>query len=278
MAKAEAEKAAEAEAAAQAAAAAAAAAPLPPWTGTSSSRTCLPRRRPPRLPPSPPKDDGVGFFDDLDANGGVPKPPEPLRRLPRPSPSPRRPRRSPLGVRRSSRAAAAAAAAAEPAEIMDASDALVQRALVVGDYRGAVDACVAAGRHADALVLASVGGAELWEETRAAHIAANAQKPYTCASRRRSCRMTSRARRLALACQVARDARDLCARMHRRRSGARSRACSRAGWPPRGTRTPPLCATCAPGTWTPSGTGSARSRPGRCRRRRCTRCSRRRWC
>ena len=54
----------------------------------------------------------------------------------------------------------------------------MQRALVVGDYRGAVDACVAAGRHADALVLASVGGAELWEETRAAHIAANAQKPY----------------------------------------------------------------------------------------------------
>ena len=77
---------------------------------------------------------------------------------------------------------------------------------------------------------------------------------------------------------VARDAASKCT-SHRRRSGARSRACSRAGWPPRGTRTPPLCATCAPGTWTPpSGTGSARSRSGRCRRRRCTRCSRRRWC
>ena len=76
------------------------------------------------------------------------------------------------------RAAAMAAAANEPAEIMDASDAAVQRALVVGDYRGAVAACVAAGRHADALVLAHAGGAELWEETRAAHIAANVTRPY----------------------------------------------------------------------------------------------------
>ena len=61
---------------------------------------------------------------------------------------------------------------------MDASDAEVQRALVVGDYPGAVAACVAAGRHADALVLASVGGTELWEKTRAAHIAANISRPY----------------------------------------------------------------------------------------------------
>ena len=61
---------------------------------------------------------------------------------------------------------------------MDAHDAAVQRALVVGDYRAAVNACIAAGRHADALVLASVGGAELWEEARSRHIAANIGRPY----------------------------------------------------------------------------------------------------
>ena len=71
-----------------------------------------------------------------------------------------------------------AAAAAEPVEHMDAHDAAVQRALVVGDYRAAVNACIAAGRHADALVLASVGGAELWEEARSKHIAANIGRPY----------------------------------------------------------------------------------------------------
>ena len=179
MAKAEAEEATEAEAAAQAAAAAAAAAPLPPVDGNQFFENLPPQAAPSAAPPpSPPKDDGVGFFDDLDANGGVPKPPEPPPAPPAPEPIAEAPEA--IAARRAAefRAAAAAAAAAEPAEIMDASDALVQRALVVGDYRGAVDACVAAGRHADALVLASVGGAELWEETRAAHIAANAQKPY----------------------------------------------------------------------------------------------------
>ena len=48
----------------------------------------------------------------------------------------------------------------------------------MGDYRAAVNACIAAGRHADALVLASVGGAELWEEARSRHIAANIGRPY----------------------------------------------------------------------------------------------------
>ncbi|KAH0733112.1 hypothetical protein KY285_001760 [Solanum tuberosum] len=45
-------------------------------------------------------------------------------------------------------------------------DETVQRALVVGDYKGAVAQCISANRMADALVIAHVGGASLWEQTR----------------------------------------------------------------------------------------------------------------
>ncbi|KAJ3683814.1 hypothetical protein LUZ60_014041 [Juncus effusus] len=47
-----------------------------------------------------------------------------------------------------------------------AVDESIQRALVVGDYKGAVAQCVEANRMADALVIAHVGGASLWEKTR----------------------------------------------------------------------------------------------------------------
>ncbi|GMI66980.1 hypothetical protein like AT3G63460 [Hibiscus trionum] len=46
-------------------------------------------------------------------------------------------------------------------------DDAVQHALVVGDYKGAVELCIAANKMADALVIAHVGGgASLWESTR----------------------------------------------------------------------------------------------------------------
>ncbi|KAK4414507.1 protein transport protein SEC31B [Sesamum alatum] len=45
-------------------------------------------------------------------------------------------------------------------------DDAVQRALVVGDYKGAVAQCISANKLADALVIAHVGGASLWESTR----------------------------------------------------------------------------------------------------------------
>ncbi|CAN4080604.1 unnamed protein product [Withania somnifera] len=45
-------------------------------------------------------------------------------------------------------------------------DETVQRALVVGDYKGAVAQCISANRMADALVISHVGGASLWEQTR----------------------------------------------------------------------------------------------------------------
>ncbi|GAV89261.1 WD40 domain-containing protein/SRA1 domain-containing protein/Sec16_C domain-containing protein [Cephalotus follicularis] len=52
-------------------------------------------------------------------------------------------------------------------ESADASfDDAVQRALVVGDYKGAVTLCLSANKIADALVIAHVGGPSLWESTR----------------------------------------------------------------------------------------------------------------
>ncbi|KAL1197597.1 transport protein SEC31-like protein B [Cardamine amara subsp. amara] len=45
-------------------------------------------------------------------------------------------------------------------------DDAIQRALVVGDYKEAVDQCISANKMADALVIAHVGGTALWESTR----------------------------------------------------------------------------------------------------------------
>ncbi|GKE02495.1 transport protein Sec31 homolog B-like protein isoform X1, partial [Tanacetum coccineum] len=53
----------------------------------------------------------------------------------------------------------------------------VQRALVVGDYKGAVAQCIAADKMADALVIAQVGGPSLWESTRDQYLKKN-RSPY----------------------------------------------------------------------------------------------------
>ncbi|KAK6928803.1 Ancestral coatomer element 1, Sec16/Sec31 [Dillenia turbinata] len=49
----------------------------------------------------------------------------------------------------------------------------VQRALVVGDYKKAVELCISADKMADALVIAHVGGASLWESTRNQYLKMN---------------------------------------------------------------------------------------------------------
>ncbi|XP_062173847.1 protein transport protein SEC31 homolog B [Alnus glutinosa] len=58
----------------------------------------------------------------------------------------------------------------EPDEIDQSADPAfddgVQHALIVGDYKGAVAQCISANKVADALVIAHVGGASLWESTR----------------------------------------------------------------------------------------------------------------
>ncbi|CAH8252778.1 unnamed protein product [Arabidopsis lyrata] len=49
-------------------------------------------------------------------------------------------------------------------------DDAIQRSLIVGDYKGAVAQCLSANKMADALVIAHVGGTELWESTRNIYI------------------------------------------------------------------------------------------------------------
>uniref|UniRef100_A0A7S4RGY3 WW domain-containing protein n=1 Tax=Ditylum brightwellii TaxID=49249 RepID=A0A7S4RGY3_9STRA len=53
---------------------------------------------------------------------------------------------------------------------------IVKEALLVGNFEAAVDCCFRNGNLADALVLASCGGAELWAKTQAEYFAREAQK------------------------------------------------------------------------------------------------------
>ncbi|CAA6671881.1 unnamed protein product [Spirodela intermedia] len=58
----------------------------------------------------------------------------------------------------------------EPEESAESTDSVfddgIRHALIVGDYKGAVSQCISANRMADALVIAQMGGASLWESTR----------------------------------------------------------------------------------------------------------------
>jgi protein transport protein SEC31 len=67
-----------------------------------------------------------------------------------------------------------------PADVVPSDpsiDRSIQHALVVGDYKGAVNQCLAANRMADALVIAHAGGTALWESTRN-HYLKNSISPY----------------------------------------------------------------------------------------------------
>lgn len=56
---------------------------------------------------------------------------------------------------------------------------VVQRALLVGDFEAAVDCCIRVGNYADALVLSSCGGPELWAKTQAEYFSREASnRPY----------------------------------------------------------------------------------------------------
>jgi len=59
----------------------------------------------------------------------------------------------------------------------DADDVAIQRALVMGNYQAAVAACLAAQRLGDALVLAAVGGTDLWLSTQAEYLR-RTPRPY----------------------------------------------------------------------------------------------------
>jgi hypothetical protein len=57
------------------------------------------------------------------------------------------------------------------------SERQIQLALVVGNYAAAVEACMADGRMADALLLASIGGEDLWHKVQKAFMKRE-PKPY----------------------------------------------------------------------------------------------------
>lgn len=61
----------------------------------------------------------------------------------------------------------------------------IQKALFVGNYEGAVDTCFKAGRLADALLVANIGGAELFKKTMHRYMRRN-PRPYMAVRGRQS--------------------------------------------------------------------------------------------
>ena len=99
------------------------------------------------------------FFDNLQ---GVPSPlPSPVRKEPEAAP-----------------VAPEAEVAEDPPKVtekLDEVDKEIKHALFVGNYSGAVDACLKADKMADALLIASVGGADLWAKTQKTYLAKNSK-------------------------------------------------------------------------------------------------------
>lgn len=73
----------------------------------------------------------------------------------------------------------------------------IQKAIFVGNYDGAVDTCLKAGRLADALLIANIGGAELFKKTMQRYMRRN-PRPYmavgvlACRARALSCTYPTR--------------------------------------------------------------------------------------
>ena len=60
-----------------------------------------------------------------------------------------------------------------------AAEAMVKKALLVGNFEAAVECCFRTGNLADALVLASCGGADLWAKTQERYFKAeSAKRPF----------------------------------------------------------------------------------------------------
>jgi protein transport protein SEC31 len=58
------------------------------------------------------------------------------------------------------------------------AEGIISRALMVGNFQAAVEACLRTGRMADALVLAACGGADLWSYAREAYFRTNKDNPF----------------------------------------------------------------------------------------------------
>jgi protein transport protein SEC31 len=62
-------------------------------------------------------------------------------------------------------------------------DAAIKRAVICGEFEGAVDCCFRFGRLADALLLAATGGRELFQRTQERYLALNAAQAYVKVTR-----------------------------------------------------------------------------------------------
>ena len=62
----------------------------------------------------------------------------------------------------------------------------IQKALFVGQYDTAVDCCFKAGRLADALLIANIGGPELFKKTMHRYMRRN-PRPYMAVGTRQDC-------------------------------------------------------------------------------------------
>ena len=62
-------------------------------------------------------------------------------------------------------------------------DAAIKRAVICGEFEGAVDCCFRFGRMADALLLAATGGRELFQRTQERYLALNASQPFVKVTR-----------------------------------------------------------------------------------------------
>jgi protein transport protein SEC31 len=134
-------------------------------------------------PVAPAGDDGLDFFENLPTTPKSPVADEDG------AGSPTHASRNPLSADHFEASAHEAAAAHDAgaheadAHVADAApgdaaaDLEIQRALVVGNYSAAVAACMRAARLGDALVLASVGGTELWLRTQAEYMRLS-RRPY----------------------------------------------------------------------------------------------------
>ncbi|PRW34057.1 transport SEC31-like protein B isoform A [Chlorella sorokiniana] len=97
--------------------------------------------------------DGAAFFDNL---ASTPPRPSPLSPRPGQPPVPGSPKEPPI-------------IDGPPGEGEEG----LQKLLFVANYAGAVDAAIEANRHADAMIIASVVGGELWDKARKAYMVAH---------------------------------------------------------------------------------------------------------
>lgn len=98
-----------------------------------------------------------------------------LQGVPSPLPSPVKKEEPEVPQEAEAPPPAAKEAQQEPPESLDPVDREIKHALFVGNYEGAVDVCLGAGKMADALLIASVGGADLWAKTQKAYVKQNSK-------------------------------------------------------------------------------------------------------